>query len=158
MEFRRIRTLTGSGPGLADAIALEAPWFLNRRDADTYAAAIFAHNARLARAVSGCNSSPHGRFAPITHPSFGGGSAPYCAFQLREPSAANYENLEREIISEAATRRLLLHHGGSFGFRGHRFEIVKPETGEAPFLRVALGRRGGWSCEGIIAMMSEIAG
>jgi hypothetical protein len=47
-DLRRIRTLTGSGLSLADAIALEAPWFLDRTEADRYAAAIFAHNARLA--------------------------------------------------------------------------------------------------------------
>jgi hypothetical protein len=153
-ELRRIRTLTGSGLSLADAIALEAPWFLDAQEADRYASAIFAHNACLAEAVAADNK----RFAAITHPSFGGGAAPYCAFQLKHASPQAYEGLEKEIIAEAATRRILLHHGGSFGFRGHRFEIVKPETGEPPFLRVAMGRRAGWSYEGVIAMMVEIAG
>ncbi|HEV7691820.1 MAG TPA: hypothetical protein VGO52_13380 [Hyphomonadaceae bacterium] len=153
-ELRRIRTLTGSGISLADAIALEAPWFLDAQEADRYAAAIFAHNARLAEAVSANNQ----RFVPVTHPSLSGANAPYCAFQLRHASPDAYDALESEIIAEATSRRLLLHHGGSFGFRGHRFEIVKPETGEPLFLRVALGRRAGWSCEGVVAMMSEIAG
>ncbi len=54
-------------------------------------------------------------------------------------------------------RRLNFARGGSFGFRGHRYEIVKPDTGEAPFLRIAMGRRNGFSCEGVIAMMAETA-
>jgi hypothetical protein len=87
-----------------------------------------------------------------------GAAAPYCAFQLKQAAPEAYDALEQEIIAEASRRRLLLHPGGSFGFRGHRFEIVKPETGEPPFLRVALGRRSGWSCEGVVAMMAEIAG
>ena len=152
-DLRRIRTLTGSGLSLADAIALEAPWFFDASEADHYVAAIFAHNARLAEEVSAANK----RFAPVTHPSLSGSNAPYCAFQLKQGSPEAYDALEKEIIAEASRRRLLLHHGGSFGFRGHRFEIVKPETGEPPFLRVAMGRKAGWSCEGIITMMGEIA-
>ena len=70
---------------------------------------------------------------------------------------AAYDALDQEIASEAQRRRLNLARGGSFGFRGHRYEIVKPETGEPPFLRIALGRRGGFSCEGVIAMIGEIA-
>jgi len=97
------------------------------------------------------------RFAPVSHPALTAGGAPYCAFQLRDASPADYDALDAEIADEARRRNLLLARGGSFGFRGHRYEIVKPETGEPPFLRVALGRRGGWSCEGIIKMMAEIA-
>jgi hypothetical protein len=152
-DLRRIRTLTGSGIHLVDAIALEAPWFLDAAQTDAYTRAVFDHSAALAAAVLETNK----RFAPISHPSFAGSDAPYCAFQLPDGSLEDYDALEREIASEAERRRLLIAHGGSFGFRGHRYEVVKPETGDPPFLRIALGRRGGWSCEGIIEMMSEIA-
>jgi len=153
-DLRRIRTLTGAGLHLVDAIALEAPCFLDASLADGYAQAVFDHNARLARAVAEANK----RFAPVSHPSLQGSAAPYCAFQLPDASPADYEALEHEIAEEADRRRLNLAHGGSFGFRGHRFEVVKPETGEPPFLRMAMGRRGGWSCYGVIEMMAEIAG
>jgi hypothetical protein len=152
-EIRRIRTLTGSGLNLVDVIALEAPFFLDRTQADRYARAVFGHNARLVRAVAGANK----RFSPISHPALAGGEAPYCAFQLPDAAPKAYDALEREIASEAKRRRLVFAHGGSFGFRGHRYEIVKPETGAPPFLRIALGRRGGWSCDGSIEMMSELA-
>jgi hypothetical protein len=152
-DLRRIRTITGSGVHLVDAIALEAPWFLDREQIDAYTRAVFDHNAALAAAVVATNK----RFAPISHPSFAGSPAPYCAFQLPNASPEDYDAIEREIASEADRRGLLIAHGGSFGFRGHRYEVVKPETGDLPFLRIALGRRGGWSCDGIIGMMAEIA-
>jgi hypothetical protein len=152
-DIRRIRTLTGAGLNLVDVIALEAPLFLDPAYADRYANAVFDHNARLVRAVAEVNK----RFAPVSHPALTDGEAPYCAFQLPDASPEAYDALEREIASETKRRRLVFAHGGSFGFRGHRYEIVKPETGAPPFLRIALGRRGGWSCDGIIEMMSEIA-
>ena len=52
----------------------------------------------------------------------------------------------------------MLARGGSFGFRGHRFETIEPDPAEgAPFLRVALGWRGGHSTEGLVALFGELA-
>ncbi len=152
-KLRTMRTLTGSGLHHVDAIALEAPWVFDADHTDSYTSAIFDHNARLAQAVEPVNK----RFEPITHPSFGGSHAPFCAFRLKAASPEAYDKLDQEIAAEAQRRKLNLTRGGSFGFRGHRYEIIKPETGEPPFLRVALGRRGGWSCEGVITMMAELA-
>jgi hypothetical protein len=152
-DLRRVRTLIGAGITLADAVALEAPWFLEPDYTDDYITAVFAHNARLAQAVDGAG----GRFAPVSHPSLSGGVAPFCAFHLRDAGSRDYDALETEIAAEASRRCLLLARGGSFGFRGHRFEIVRPETGEPPFLRIAMGRRGGWSCSGLIAMMADLS-
>lgn len=156
-SLRKVRTLTGAGLSYVDSLALEAPWFLDAGYADEYVRGIFENNGRLARAVASAVSGSIARFAPISHPALDGGAAPYCVFQLRDASPEDYDSLEREIEKQAKKRRLLLAHGGSFGFRGHRFEIVRPETGEPPFLRIALGRRSGWSCEGIIAMLAEMA-
>src|SRR5690606_19633904 len=152
-DLRRVRTLIGAGPSHADVLALEAPPFLDREFTERYAAAVFEHNAQLAQALADANR----RFAPVTHPSFSGGFAPYCAIQLPSGSTADYDALEREIAQEAERRRLNFDRGGSFGYRAHRFETVKPETGDPPFLRIAMGRRGGWSFDGIVRMMIEIA-
>lgn len=152
-QLRRVRTLTGGGIHLVDAFALEAPWVFAPADADAYASAIFDHNARLAKAVDTANR----RFQPLTHPSFAGSDAPFCSFVLKDASDQAYAGLETEIEGEARRRRLNIAKGGSFGFRAHRFEIVKSETGDPPFLRIAMGRRNGWSCDGLIAMMAEIA-
>jgi hypothetical protein len=152
--LRSLRTLIGAGLAEVDAIALEAPWYLDSVFAGEYQAAIFAHNAALACAVEANNA----RFETAVHPAFKGGAAPYCAFRLADPDDDAYAALEQEIETEAASRRLELDKGGSFGFRDHRFEVVRPEAGDAPFLRVAMGRRGGWSCDGIVEMMGMLAG
>ncbi|HEX5008458.1 MAG TPA: hypothetical protein VFV70_15195 [Hyphomonadaceae bacterium] len=152
-DIRRVRTLTGAGLNLVDVIALEAPFFLDPAYADRYARPVFDNNARLINVVAESNK----RFVPISHPALVGGDAPYCAFQLLDASPEAWDALENEIASEIRRRSLVFAHGGSFGFRGHRYEIVRPETGAPPFLRIALGRRGGWSCDGIIEMRSGIA-
>ena len=142
----------GTGLRFSDVAALEAPWFLDPVYTGTYEAAIFAHNAELAAAVEG-----GALFESVSHPSLFSSpkSAPYCAFRLRDEQS--YEALTRNIVRQARERRLLLEQGGSFGFRGHRFEVVRPDDGAPPFLRVALGRRGGWSCAGVIQLFAEIA-
>jgi hypothetical protein len=115
---------------------------------------VFAHNRRLAEAVARANP----RFAEASHPSLlqPDADAPYCAFRLQTKDPAAYDGLETRIKEEAQRRRIRFEKGGSFGFRGHRYEAVKPEDGE-PFLRVAMGARGGWSCEGVIDLMAGIA-
>jgi len=83
--------------------------------------------------------------------------APYSAYRLKDHNVASYDVLEQHLTREAERRDLQFELGGSFGFRGHRFEVVRPETGEEPFLRVALGCRAGWSCDEIVALMTEVA-
>lgn len=153
-RLRRLRTLIGAGLSEADAIALEAPWFLDPAATDAYVGAVFANNARLAHALAAANT----RFAPVRHPGLDGGDAPFCALGLTDPSEPACAALEREIAEAAQVRRLKFDRGGSFGFRDHRYEIVRPETGEPSFLRIAMGRRGGWSCDGIISMLAALCG
>jgi hypothetical protein len=155
-HLRSIRTLHGTGLRFADVAALELPFFLDARTTRRYEEAIFAHNAQLARALS---QAP-GPFRPVVHPSLSSstGRAPFCIFTLADPGAdprASYEALEQAILAGAEHRNLVLDRGGSFGFRGHRFEVVRPE-GQPPFLRVALGRRGGPSLEGVIDLLSSL--
>jgi hypothetical protein len=48
--------------------------------------------------------------------------------------------------------------GGSFGFRGHRYELIEPDDEDGvPFLRVALGFREGTTLQGLIALFRELA-
>jgi hypothetical protein len=147
--LRERRTLSGAGLRFADVLALEAPFVFDAGFADGYAGAIFAHNAALARAVGETNR--------LFVPPFTASPAPYCIFALRSGDDSAYDKLAERIAQMASERKLLFPRGGSFGFRGHRYEIVCPED-RAPFLRVAMGRRGGQSCQGIIALMAEIAG
>jgi hypothetical protein len=104
-----------------------------------------------------------GLFAQVSHPSLGvhddgTGGAPYCLVQLADDRPENYQALEQLIAREAKARNLRFDKGGSFGFRGHRYEAILPEAGEiTPFFRIALGARGGWSRDGIIEMLCEVA-
>lgn len=148
-SLREMRTLCGSGLRFADVLALDAPFVFDSEYTDRYANAIFAHNAALADAV--------GRQNRIFVPHFHDDPAPYCVFSLRNGPEQDYERLADVIASEARKRDINLAKGGSFGFRGHRYEIVRPENGE-PFLRVALGRRGGWSAHKTMDLLADIAG
>lgn len=146
--LREMRTLCGSGLRYADVLALEAPFVFDPLYADRYAGALFAHNAALAEAVTAQNR--------LFVPPFSTDPSPYCVFSLKDQSEEAYHRLADLIAATARARKILLDRGGSFGFRGHRYEIVRPEN-QPPFLRIAMGRRPGWSCRGVIELMAEIA-
>ena len=157
-RIRKIRTLLGLGLSFAEVAALEAPWFLDREYTDIYQAAIFRNNAELAHAIAAENRLFRGVFHPALLPCPAGASeAPYCAFRLLRNDAQSYSALEAYLQDEVSQRQILFEMGGSFGFRGHRFEVVRPEDGTEPFLRVALGRRSGWSRDEAIKLMLEVA-
>jgi hypothetical protein len=156
-RIRKIRTLLGLGLRFAEVSALEAPWFLDRSYTENYQKSIFANNALLAQAVAAENHLFEGAFHPSLLPGNPEiGSAPFCAFRLREHKEC-YGLLENYLLSESQRRGLHFEHGGSFGFRGHRFEVVRPEDGTEPFLRVALGKRTGWSRDQIIELMTNVS-
>src|SRR5688572_4759548 len=157
-RIRKIRTLLGLGLSFADVAVLEAPWFLNREYTGVYQQAILDNNARLASVVSANNRLFRQTFHPSIHPEcHGPREAPYCSFRLQDGDGTTFSRLEELLQCEIRKRGILFESGGSFGFRGHRFEAVRPEDGSEPFLRVALGRRTGWSCDQIITMIAELA-
>ena len=118
-----------TGLTLDELSALSAPWFLDRAYVDAYTAAIFANNRLLAQSIG----SESAVFGPHCHPSrsASGADAPFCALQLREASPARYRRLAEIVEQQSERRGLLLTKGGSFGFRGHRFELIEPAPGKA---------------------------
>lgn len=152
-RLRKTRTVTGCGLTFDEIASLEAPWFLDPDYHARYTARVFAHNALLAHALAAC------RGAEIAHASLGdmAAVAPFCLVHLKSGGNAAYRALESRIAEAAGERGLLFERGGSFGFRGHRYEVVEPapERG-TPFLRIAMGARGGPSLSGIIALMQEL--
>jgi hypothetical protein len=155
--IRKIRTLLGLGLSFTDVAALEAPWFLDREYTNIYQSAIFDNNAQLAREVTAVNRVFRGAVHPSVIPDCQGPrSAPYCVFRLQNDNRDGLVRLEQLLQCETHQRGILFESGGSFGFRGHRYDIVRPEDGSEPFLRVAMGRRPGWSCDQITILMSEL--
>lgn len=155
-RLRQLRGLMATGLTFDELSALSAPWFLDRAYADTYVSAIFANNRALAQSIG--RDSPV--FTPRCHPalSTSAADAPFCAIQLREPSPARYRRLVEIVEQQSDQRALLLTKGGSFGFRGHRFELIEPAPGQGdPFLRIALGWRDGHSCRGLSELLGELA-
>ena len=155
-RLRQLRGLMATGLTLDELSALSAPWFLDRAYVDTYATAIFANNRLLAQSIG----SDLAAFGPHCHPSqsAAGADAPFCALQLREASPARYRRLAEIVERQSERRGLLLTKGGSFGFRGHRFELIEPAPGQGdPFLRVAMGWRDGHSCRGLGELLGELA-
>jgi hypothetical protein len=155
-RLRQLRALMATGVTLDELSALSAPWFLDRAYVDNYVSAIFANNRALAQSIDG-NSEVFGRRC---HPSRSvtGADAPFCALQLREPSPRRYRRLAEIVEGESERRQLLLTKGGSFGFRGHRFELIEPPPRQGePFLRVAMGWRDGHSCHGLVELFGELA-
>lgn len=155
--LRGMRGLTGSGLTLDELSALSAPWFMDRAYVDRYTAAIFANNRALAAAV-GTDSAV---FGGECHPSLlsPASDGPFCAFELIDGSAEQHQRLASIIERESERRGLVANRGGSFGFRGHRFEAIEPDPGQGrPFLRVAMGWRDGHSRHGFCEMFGEFAG
>jgi hypothetical protein len=155
-RLRQLRGLMATGLTLDELSALSAPWFLDRAYVDTYAAAVFSNNRLLAQSIG----SESAVFGPHCHPSrsVAGAEAPFCALQLRDASPARYRRLAEIVEQQSERRGLLLTKGGSFGFRGHRFELIEPAPGQGdPFLRIAMGWRDGHSCRGLGELLGELA-
>lgn len=159
LELRHLRTVLGSGLTLDEIAVLEAPWFLNKNHFQRYATAVFDNNTRLAEELLAHNRL----FTQVLHPRFARpdcswANAPYCVLRLPHNDPHKYQLLERIVLYEARSRGIQFDHGGSFGFRGHRFEAVIPEGGMGtPFLRIAMGARGGASCGNVVQLLSDIA-
>jgi len=155
-DLKQIRALTGSGLTLDELAALSAPWFLDPRYLGEYTSRLFANNAALAQAV-GTRSV---LFEDRCHPSLISPEAvaPFCAIRLRRGDASDHARLLRRVEAEIDRRQLKLDKGGSFGFRGDRYELIEPDPKAGkPFLRVALGYRGGPNRDGIIDLFHELS-
>ena len=158
------RSVMGTGLSVLETAALDSPWFLNREKAHAYSRKVFANNRRLAMAVK----SDGGIFSRIAHPALHDddrpwAEAPFVVYHLREDTVVDHGKLVAILAYEARARGLNFKLGSSFGFRGHRFEVIRPlvhirEHGDhAGLLKIAMGSHDGPSVGAIIELMQEIS-
>lgn len=166
-RLRDARKIMGNALSLDEMALLDLPWFNDPARLEAFAAPVFAHNARLAGVLAGVD----GLFARVAHPSLSPragwqwAESPFVIAHLRaeEDERTNHDLLESAIHHEVGRRGLTVQFGASFGFRHHRFEIVRPfgfarpDGGARGFLKVAMGHRAGPSCDGFIGLLREIA-
>ncbi|MDZ4866702.1 MAG: hypothetical protein SGI91_05220 [Alphaproteobacteria bacterium] len=157
--LRHLRTVLGLGLTLDEISTLEVPWFLSMPHLRAHSRAVFDNNALLAHAMAKSNRL----FAQILHPQFARpdcawAQSPYSIARLPNANADDYRQLESILTREADRRGIQFDHGGSFGFRFHRFEAVIPDEGMGePYLRIAMGARPGPSLQGVVDLMRDIA-
>jgi hypothetical protein len=159
------RSVTGGGLTVNQQAALEAPWFLDRDRFRDHAGRVFANNTALARAIR----LQGGVFSRVNHPRLSAMAglpwavAPFVVLHLTEDNAGRLGKLVAIVAHEARERGLQLDLGSSFGFRGHRFEVIRPlvqirEHGDsAGLLKIAMGARSGPSATAIAELLNEIA-
>lgn len=158
--LRLARGTTGSGPSVADAAALDAPFLFDPAWNRRHAGQVFANNARVAQEIR----DVRGIFANVVHPSLqptpgGISQSPFVIVELAEDTLLNHGLVLAALRREAARRRVRFTHGSSFGFRSHRFETIVPRVAAAQGLfKVAAGARTGPFLDTIIEILREIGG
>jgi hypothetical protein len=157
-HLRAARRLAGTALPVDSIALLDVPFFLDPAAFYEYTDAVFAHNAELANAL------PHGgMFERVVHPALHPQAglpwavAPFVMCHLRDDTPANARGLEEIVEAEARRRGLAFSRGGSFGFRGHRFEAIELDRGRRKvLLKIALGARDGRSRSGITELLTEV--
>ena len=159
------RAVTGGALTVNQTAALEAPWFLKADQLAAFAGQVFGNNRRLAVNIK----NDGGVFSRINHPGLETATtqtwavSPFVVFHLSEDSQNRHGLLVAILVHEARLRGLPLTLGSSFGFRGHRFEVIRPHVqiramqDKTGLLKVAMGFRQGPTLQGVIDLINEIA-
>lgn len=158
--LRLVRGTTGSGPSVAEAAALDAPFLFDQEWNRRHAGQVFANNARVAEEIS----DVRGVFAAVVHPSLrpvpgGISQSPFVIVELAEDTLVNHGLVLAALRKEAARRRIRFTHGSSFGFRSHRFETILPRVAAAQGLfKIAAGARSGPFLDAVIEILRDVGG
>jgi len=166
------RKINGTNLSSFEIAALDAPWFMNRKRFVEHSQAIFRNNEKLARALSPVVASVGGIFERVSHPSLSDAAdlpwavAPFVVFHFREAFDHDQTHVRiTETLLKHSSRDGLSFFGTgmSFGFRSHRFEIIKPETILHPkgtakgLLKVAMGSRNGPMASAVTELLTNLA-
>jgi len=159
------RGISGGALTVNQTAALEAPWFLDPDCFARHASRVFANNAALAEAIR----LKGGIFSRVNHPALSPKAdlawavSPFVVLHLSEDAASDCGKVVAILVHEARRRGLNFDLASSFGFRGDRFEIIRPlvqirEHGEsAGLLKIAMGSRGGPTQAEVVRLVNDIA-
>jgi hypothetical protein len=119
---------------------------------------LFDNNRRFARDLAASGS---GLFR-VAHPGLRLRTAeipaPFTVLQLHDGVLEDYQALLGVVRAEVLRRRLPIAIGGSFGFRGHRCEVIVPSVVDRTgIFKVALGTRAGPGVDGLLDLFRELA-
>jgi len=170
-KMSRNRMITGTGLSLDEMAILDVPWFLNPERSQAHSQSVFENNRQLASILDPVIASADGIFSHVSHPSLRvtervpWAVAPFVIFHFREELDNKKAHTRLTTLLSKVSRKnhLGFGEGMSFGFRGHRFEIIKPNSilhpnGQAKWvLKVAMGCRQGPTRDAIINLLAEIA-
>ncbi|MBT6093348.1 MAG: hypothetical protein HOH04_00595 [Rhodospirillaceae bacterium] len=158
------RAITGGALTVNQTAVLEAPWFLDLALFAAHAGRVFENNKKLAGAIE----LTGGVFSRINHPALADqamldwAESPFVVAHVAGDSVGRLGKLVAIIVHEARERGLCFDLASSFGFRGHRFEVIRPLVqireldSRAGVLKIAMGSRSGPSIDGIITLINEI--
>lgn len=153
-----VRRLGGTGLAIDALALLDVPFFLDPACFLDYTNAVFAHNLRLARSIR-----PGRTVRRAVHPALAAGGdlpwarTPFVMLELTENDRAFYEAFEARVEAAARERGIPLARGGSFGFRGHRFEAIALEGAQqAAIFKIALGARSGPAVDAIVNLFGDL--
>ncbi|MBF0194355.1 MAG: SUMF1/EgtB/PvdO family nonheme iron enzyme [Magnetococcales bacterium] len=171
-KLRKNRNLFGYGLLMDEMAILDVPWFLDLVNFKKHCNFVFENNRRLAEHLSPIINEGEGVFSHVSHPCLSNAAnwswakAPFVVFHFKadKDSKENHKAVVDTIVRLSRKRNLGFVEGMSFGFRGSRFEIIKPNAILHPngqqkgLFKVAMGRRSGAQAHGIINLIAEVAG
>lgn len=154
----RVRGVRGAAPTAEGVAALSNGFVFDRAFHQRFVDPLFHNNRRFARQLA---ASDPGLFR-VAHPGLRSHTtempAPFTVLQLHDGTLEDYRALLGVVRAEALRRRLPLAFGGSFGFRGHRCEVIVPSVADrAGIFKLALGTRTGPGADGLLNLFQELA-
>lgn len=156
---RLMRGTLGWSLGRAAQRTLELPFLFDPRWNRIHSGQVFQHNRQLAERLA--RESTGSYFSHVVHPSLvGGGESPFVILRMHGDDPDRVRTARGELLrrldEDVRCGRTTL--GNSFGFRGPRFEMIKP-SGVEPraFLKIAMGSRTGPAAARLSELLLELA-
>ncbi|GAA2067428.1 hypothetical protein [Leifsonia soli] len=118
---------------------------------------LFENNRRFAGELAGSGRGLFRVAHPGLRPDTAEIPAPFTVLQFADGTLEEYQALLGIVRAEAIRRKIPLALGGSFGFRGHRYEVIVPSVAtRSCMFKVALGTRAGPGVDAVLDLFREL--